>query len=575
MKKKRQRTRPALIIAMLILIAGALLIAAHLLKKGGGAGDSEQPPAPAGNAVTEILQNMSLEEKIGQVIIAYFTGPEFSQAPEKELQQLPLGGIILFSSAGNIESPAQVAHLTEQIQQAARDSGITPLFIAIDQEGGVVARLTEGVTLFPGNMALGAAGSEELARRSAEVMARELRILGINFNFAPVVDVNNNPANPVIGVRSFGSDPREAARLGRAEVVSYRQEKVIATAKHFPGHGDTDVDSHYGLPLIPYELSRLEKVELLPFQAMIDAGVPAVMMGHILAPGITGSEELPASLSPEAVRYLRKNMGFDGLVVTDSMSMGAITERWGLGEAAVMAFQAGVDIILFGPWAGVEPGDGRRIFDALKEAVETGLITRERLDQSVSRILAAKILCGLMDDPLPYREKLSRLALPENLDLARRIARESITLVRDRASVIPLASQEQLPLLWPAELESALAPVMVECPFVQPRLLPLRASDAEIGALLETLRGSPLVLAGSYNLQHYPIWAGLINSLAEEREIALIALSSPYDLLAAPGAGAYICTYSSSSPSMQALGEILSGAVTPVGRLPVDLPGVD
>ena len=336
--------------------------------------------------MTEILQKMTLEEKVGQVITAYFSGPEFSSTPAEELQQLPLGGIIFFSSAGNIENPAQVAGLTEQIQQAAFDSGAVPLFIAVDQEGGSVARLTEGVTLFPGNMALGAAGSEELARQSAAVMARELRTLGINFNFTPVVDVNSNPANPVIGVRSFGSDPRLVGRLGRAMVEPYRQAGVIATAKHFPGHGDTEVDSHYGLPLIPYGLSRLKEVELLPFQAMIDAGVPAVMLAHILAPGLTGSEDLPASLSPEAVRYLHEKMGFDGLVVTDSLSMGAITEHWGLGEAAVMAFQAGADVILFGPWAGVEPGDRYKIFDALKGAVEEGTITLEQLNQSVARI---------------------------------------------------------------------------------------------------------------------------------------------------------------------------------------------
>ena len=568
----RKRPRILLILIHLLLILAAALLTFEYFRRSAG---ENREPGRVEDEVAEIIRNMSLEEKIGQVIIAYFSGPDFGSAFAEELQELPLGGVILFSAAGNIESPAQVAGLTGQIQRAALDSGMVPLFIAVDQEGGAVARLTEGVTLFPGNMALGATGSEELARLSAAVTARELRILGINFNFAPVVDVNNNPDNPVIGVRSFGSNPQEVARLGRAMVVPYRHEKVIATAKHFPGHGDTDVDSHYGLPLIPHGLSRLRELELFPFQAMVDAGVPAVMLAHILVPGLTGSDELPASLSPQAVRYLRDEMGFDGLVVSDSMSMGAISGRWGLEEAAVMAFQAGVDLILFGPWSGVEPGDSWRIFDALKKAVDEGMITLERLEQSVKRILASKKEYGILDDPLPRRENLSSLASPENLELARRIARESITLVRDGASLIPLSPQETIPLIWPAELERALAPLVEECPFLQPRLLPLGASGAEIEKLLDSLRGSALVLAGTSNLRRYPPWIDLLNTLAEETELVLLALSSPYDLLAVPRAGACLCTYSHTGVSMQALAEVLKGTLAPRGRLPVELPGLD
>lgn len=570
MSRKRPRAWLMLIVILLILIT--LLFIIDYFRSGASRNGE---PGKAEDAVAEILQKMSLEEKVGQVIVAYFSGPEFGSQPAAELRELPLGGVILFSSAGNIESPAQVAGLTEQIQQGALDSDLVPLFIAVDQEGGAVARLTEGVTVFPGNMALGATGSDELARLNAAVIARELRILGINFNFAPVVDVNNNPANPVIGVRSFGSDPQEVARLGRAMVDPYRQEKVIATAKHFPGHGDTDVDSHYGLPLIPYKLSRLRELELFPFRAMIEAGVPAVMLAHILVPGLTGSDELPASLSPQAVRYLREEMGFDGLVVSDSMSMGAISERWGLEEAAVMAFQAGVDLILFGPWTGVEPGDSQRIFAALIEAVDEGTITLERLDQSVKRILTVKMRYGLIDDSLPRRGNLSDLALPENLNVARRIARESVTLVRDRASVIPLSPQETVPLIWPAELESSLAPLIEGCSFLQPHLLPLHAPAAEIEELLDSLRGSSLVLAGTSNLRRYPAWTGLIDALTEETEVVLLALSSPYDLLAVPRAGACLCTYSHTSVSMRALAEVLNGTLTPQGRLPVELPGLE
>ena len=568
---KNHRAGPVIITLLALLLLIFFLAIFYL----GRYRDKYREPGNAKDAVAGILQNMTLEEKVGQVITAYFTGPGFGSALAGQLRDLPLGGVILFSGAGNIESPSQVAGLVEQIQRAALDRGMPPLFIAIDQEGGAVARLTEGVTLFPGNMALGAAGSADLAGLSAAVTARELRILGINFNFAPVVDVNSNPANPVIGVRSFSSNPQDVARLGRAMVAPYRREGVIAAAKHFPGHGDTAIDSHYGLPLVPHDLSRLEELELIPFQAMVDAGVPAVMLAHILAPGLTGTDGLPASLSPQAVRYLREQMGFEGLVVTDSLSMGAISNNWGLEEASVKAFQAGADLILFGPWAGVEPGDCYRIFNALLEAVQAGAITPERLDQSVRRILRTKMDYGLMEDPLPHRENLSQLALPESLELARRIARESITLVRDSASVIPLSSRAKIPLIWPAELEGSLAPLLEDCPFLQPHLLSLQAPDTDISEVLDSLRGSPLVLAGTYNLGSYPAWAGLLNDLAAETELVLLALASPYDIMAVPSAGAYLCSYSSSSASMQALAGVLNGTLLPGGRLPVELPGLE
>lgn len=531
------------------------------------------PSQEQADRVSAILQNMSLEDKVGQVIIAYFSGTEFTARLAQELQEIPLGGVILYSVAGNIESPAQVAALTGKIQKTAAENGLLPLFIAIDQEGGSVARLTEGITVFPGNMALGAADSPELARAGAAVIGRELRTLGVNWNFAPVVDVNNNPDNPVIGIRSFGSDPEKVARLGAATVDPYLAAGVMPTAKHFPGHGDTAVDSHYGLPLIPYDLDRLQNLELKPFQAMIEAGVPAVMMAHILVPELTGDDRLPASLSAGAVRYLREEMGFEGLVVTDSMGMGAITENWGLGEAAVMAFKAGVDIILFGPWINVQPGDRQEIFQALMAAVEKGEITGERLDRAVKRILSAKMKYKISDDPLPRFADLPDLASAHNREVARHIARESITLVRDRGGLIPLSTREMIPLIWPAELESSLAPLMEECPILQPYLLSLEASSAESEGLYERLRSSPLVIAGTYNLREHPAWAVLINNLNEQGAVAVLSLASPYDLLAVPGTGTYLCAYSNSSDSLQALGQVLNGSLTPKGRLPVEIPG--
>jgi beta-N-acetylhexosaminidase len=536
--------------------------------------DKENGEDAAEDAIELMLQEMTIEQKVGQLIMAYFDGPEFGADLAAAMRELHLGGVILFSSTGNIENPAQVAALTADIQNAALKSGGIPLFIAADQEGGIVARFREGVTVFPGNMALGAAGSEDLARLTAAVLACELRTMGVNLNFAPVVDVNNNPDNPVIGVRSFGSDPALVSRLGAAMVAPYREAGVLATAKHFPGHGDTAVDSHYGLPQIDHDWARLSSVELPPFQAMVDARVPAVMVGHILMPALTGSAELPASLSPQAISYLREEMGFEGLILSDSMSMGAITENWGLEEACVKAIQAGIDMIVFGPWSGVEAGDRGRIFRALKGAVEQGTISPERLDQAVKRILCAKKEYGILDDPLPQADSLSELAAAKHLEVARRVARESVTLVRDRGGVIPLDPAGTVPLIWPAEQEEALAPLLDECPFLQPQLLPLGASGAETAALFEALRSAPLVLAGSYNLRSYPAWVELINALEAETDVVLLAMASPYDILAVPGATACLAAYSDCRASVQALAGILRGALEPRGSLPVTIPGL-
>ncbi|HOL17737.1 MAG TPA: glycoside hydrolase family 3 N-terminal domain-containing protein, partial [Bacillota bacterium] len=304
-----------------------------------------------------------------------------------------------------------------------------------------------------------------------------------------------------------------------------------------------------------------------------DAGVPAVMVAHILMPALTGSSELPASLSPQAIRYLREEMGFDGLIVSDSMSMGAITNNRGLEEASVTAFQAGIDIILFGPWTDVEPGDRKRIFTALKEAVENGAITQERLDQSVRRILTAKMEHGIIDDPWPRRENLDELVSPEHRETARRIARESITLVRDSGALIPLPVQEGVPLIWPAEKEKALAPLLETCPFLEPHLLPLGAPAAEVEKLVESVRSFTPVLVGTYDLRRYPAWSGMVNELAAVTEVAVLAMASPYDLLEVPRAAAYLAAYNDGSDSVQALGEILRGTLAPQGRLPVELPG--
>src|SRR5690606_667232 len=256
-----------------------------------------------------------------------------------------VGGVILF--ARNIRDPVQVANLTRSLQQLAQSSGARiPLFIATDQEGGIVARLRSPAAVMPGAMALGAASSPELAYEAGRSTARQLLAVGINMNFAPVVDVNNNPANPVIGVRSFGEDPELVAELGAAFIRGQQEEGVISTAKHFPGHGDTDTDSHIALPRADHPRVRLDQVELVPFRAAIAAGVDAIMTAHVTFPSIDPTPGLPATLSHRVLTgLLREELGHEGLIVTDAMEMQAITANFGIAEAAVRAVEAVGDMV--------------------------------------------------------------------------------------------------------------------------------------------------------------------------------------------------------------------------------------
>ena len=282
--------------------------------------------------------------RAGQRVMIGFEGHAASQDLRRLLRDYGPGGVVLF--ARNVDAPEQVAELVREMQEIARDAGHDqPLFVAVDQEGGRVARLREPWTRWPPLRAVGRTGSEELARQMGEALAAELVACGIRWDFAPVVDVDSNPKNPVIGDRSFGDDPDLVGRLGAAMVKGLQAGGVAAAAKHFPGHGDTDVDSHLALPAIDHSLSRLEDVELRPFRACIEAGVASIMTAHVVVREI--DEERPATLSAEVVpRLLREKLAFDGVVVTDDLEMKAGAERWPPREAAVLAAHAGCDVLL-------------------------------------------------------------------------------------------------------------------------------------------------------------------------------------------------------------------------------------
>jgi beta-N-acetylhexosaminidase len=549
-------------------VAITILLFSCLLPAGCGS-DQNQSPA---DRVDILLSRMSTEEKVGQVMMGFFRGPALSEEQVNRIRELHLGGVILYTGSGNIENTAQVAALNESIQTTAKEAGVLPLFISIDQEGGLVCRLTQGVTVFPGNMALGATGSDTLAASSAEVMARELRALGITMNFAPVVDVNSNPANPVIGIRSFGSSPEEVARLGRASIAPYRQAGVVCTAKHFPGHGDTDVDSHVGLPIVNHDRSRLEAIELYPFRAMVRGGVPAVMTAHVVVPALDPSG-LPATLSAPILDILRKEIGFSGLIITDSMGMGAIVQGWGLEEAAILSFLAGADILLYGADKGHEPDEQDRVYLALLDAVRSGRIPMKRLNASVRRILAAKQAYGILDAPFPDNNWQAALATPENLAVADEVALDSITLVRNTNGLLPLSDSVPIPIVWPTEMASYLLPLLTEMPNLVPCYAPLQPAIDDIARVAETIAGAPAVVAASYNLDRNSGWLELIRAINGEN-LAVVSVRSPYDLMQIPETTTYLATYSDRPVAVKTLAGLLTGRITPKGHLPVDLPGL-
>lgn len=521
--------------------------------------------------VEERLGAMTVEEKVGQLFIGYFEGPVLSPELHNKIINKHFGGVILYNITGNITNSPQTAGLVRDIQTAALANGQIPLFIALDQEGGRVVRLAEneGVTEFPGNMALGATGRTDLAAEAAAVMAGELRALGINMNFAPVLDVNSNPANPIISTRSFGSSPANVALFGGTVVKAIQEQGIIATAKHFPGHGDTNTDSHLGLPVVNKDLGELEKGELVPFRA-VAKDVSAVMTAHILVPSL--DPERPATLSPILLDLLRNQLGFGGLIITDSLGMGAITKHWSLEEAAVQAFLAGADVLLYGADAGSRPEDSEKAFEAVVRAVYDGRISMERLDASVRRILMTKEQFGIRTAPFPKAAVTQSGVAFSHAAVAEHVAIESITLVKNNQGVLPLLHGRRVPLFWPVETAEQAGPLLKQIPGLTPCFLPIKPTRADIDQAVSVVHNAPVVLVGTYNLHRNTKWAELVQSLDAEKVIAL-AVRSPYDLLYIPRVAGYVTAYDDGFRSMDALGRVLKGEINPRGRLPVDLTG--
>ncbi|ATB39080.1 beta-hexosaminidase [Cystobacter fuscus] len=570
----------------------------------GSAGCEEEPPpappaTPDCSAPPEVsspdwvpcqLKVMTLEEKVGQLFMTHAYGKSVTDADpkmvesnrkdhgldtaEQLVERYHLGGIIYFTWANNLQAPEQIARLSNGLQEVAmRQERAIPLLIATDQEHGVVVRVGEPATQFPGNMALGATQDVETARQAAAITGRELRALGINQNFGTVADVNSNPLNPVIGVRSFGLDPARVAAFTQVQVGAQQGEGTASTVKHFPGHGDTDVDSHYGLPIINHSREQFDAVDLPPFVAAIDAEVDAIMSAHIVVPALESSG-LPATLSHGIMTdLLRGQLGFKGVVVSDSLSMQGAKPYGDQSDARVPveALKAGVDLLLM-------PQRIEVAYNAVRDAVNSGEVSQERLDEAVGRILTLKQKRGVLAQPLVELAGLQRVGAAEHLTAAAAITERGITLVKNEAGVLPLKPEAGKVLVtgWGVTATATLAQELARrgrsVETVETGTSPTQAKIDE--AVASAARADVTVVLVNR------VWTSkqqqaLVRALqGANKPVVVVSVREPYDIAHLPEVSTYVATYGYQPVSMKALARVLLGEVNPSGRLPVAIPEV-
>ena len=526
-------------------------------------------PATSRSVAENVLSRMTLEQKVGQVFMLGFEGTTLTSGNRALIHDLHLGGVTLF--ARNIENATQLARLNADLQTIADP---VPLFVSVDQEGGLVVRVTDGATIFPGNMAVAATGDLDLARRLAQASATELLAMGINMSLAPVVDVNTNPLNPVIGVRSFGSDPEFVGRFGSATIDGLQSSGVSAVAKHFPGHGDTAVDSHHDLPVVPHPLERLDAIEFQTFRAAITSGVDGVMTAHVYLPTIEPEQDRPSTLSRAILTgLLRERLGFTGLILTDALDMGAIKRDRSAAAAAVDAFEAGADLLLV---AGITREDRAHLGEGppgLLAAVQSGRISEARLDASVLRVLEAKAKRGILPGaaPRPSTPSTDVLGSRRHRDLALDVARKAITLQRDDAHALPLSPAQKALVVVPEAptrsdvQDDRLASSLVEAV----RGFARTASGATPAEAVQHARSADVVVLATYDLAQDPTQQRLARALAETgKPVVAVSLRGPYDAAVAPFLPTVLAAYGDRPVHLQAAAEALFGQLTPTGHAP-------
>ncbi len=528
------------------------------------------------------LSKMTLEEKIGQMVACRYSGnfvnrnSEYFQNLKTLIVEHKIGGLIIFG--GEVY---ESAILTNSFQELAK----IPLLVASDFERGAGNQI-DGATLFPPLMSLGAADSEDLAYSMGKITAKEGRALGIHMTYAPVVDVNVNPDNPIINTRSVGEDPELVSRIAEAFINGCQDFGLIATAKHFPGHGDTDLDSHSVLATIEGDRDRLNRVELFPFQRAVDAGVQAIMTAHLRIPALDPTPDLPATLShPILTDLLRNEMGFRGLIVTDSMGMGGVTSLFTSEDAALRAVKAGVDMLLL-------PPTPKEVIRALIQAVRNGEIQESRIDLSVKRILEAKARLGLHLKKLVDVEVLDRkIGIKDYFVQAEKTFDSSMTLVKNEGDVVPLSAGFQKIAVF--ALSSDPGGYFAGRTFVRemkkrvPRAMEFYAEastgDEFIAKVLERTKEAEVVVIGLFSrLRAGKGSVGLdlrqvqmIKELAEgHQRVVVVSFGSPYFLRHFKDVDAYLCAYRYADESQISAVKALFGEIDIVGKLPVSIPGV-
>ncbi len=552
-----------------------------------------QPPVQDPRSWAELtLAELSVEEKAGQLMMPWVLGdfaPEGSESHERVfrfIEEQKIGGIIM-----SVGTPFEVAAKLNDLQAHAD----LPLLVAADLETGAGFRLRGaihmpgsidlgGATNFPSLMAVGATGQEELAYEMGRITAVEARAVGVHVPFAPVLDVNNNPDNPIINVRSFGEDPEKVAEMGIAFIRGVQENGALATGKHFPGHGDTNVDSHVGLPVIMHNRARMDSVELRPFQRAIDSGMGAIMTAHISVPSLNGGVREPSTLSPEVLtNLLREQMGFDGIVFTDAMDMSAIARQHRSGEAAVRALEAGADVILM-------PASVSGAIEGIVDALGDGRITEERLDHSVLRVLETKERMGLHENRYVALEEISRsVGIPAHVEVADRIAARAITLLKNDNDLLPLAGTRSARVMSVSYRRSSdvlagryfnralretyprLRAVEVESDTSEDEYQDLRRQAREHAMVVVSTYVTSVNVSGSFTLPE-----DLVEFVRYLDEIGVphtvVSFGNPYLITDFPDVRSYLLAWSGSESSQRAAAAAMLGQRQINGRTPTRIP---
>ena len=553
-------------------------------------------PGPAARGWAEsTLRRMTLREKVGQLFVQQVYGSDATTPDQRNVplygvarpadvvQKYALGGVIYFAWTDSVKNPQQIAGLSNGLQEAAaaRPSKVrVPLTIGIDQEQGVVTRIGPPATQFPGSMALGAGRSTDDARTAAAITGKELRAMGVTTNFAPVADTNVNPLNPVIGTRSFSSSPQLAAEMVAAQVRGYQEDAAVAaSAKHFPGHGDTATDSHVAFPVITHTREEWEQLDAPPFRAAFAAGIDMIMTAHLSVPAFDDSG-LPATLSkPILTDLLRGELGFEGVVITDALEMQGVRDLYPDDEVAVRALLAGVDQLLMTPAMDAA-------YEAVVGAVESGRIPEKDLDAKVRRVLELKYHRGLVDQALVDVATVGqRVGTPEHLATAAAVTNRTTTLVRNDDGVLPMAVSGKKVLVTgygvttTQILADGLRAKGATTTVHQTGTAP---TDAQVAAAVAKAAGQDAVVVTTMKAWDTAVTdknRGQQKLVAQLRAtgipVVVVATRDPYDIAYLGDVETYLATYSYSPVAIEAVARVITGEVKPTGTLPVDVPTKD